>query len=106
MLLVETWNWQSVLDAGIALLYVGVLSSAVAFSLQVVGMRTAPASHAAIILSFEAVFAAIGGWWLLNEYLTLTELIGCALILFGGLVSQLKVFLKKSAAIDHPQGVN
>ncbi len=106
MLLVETWNWQAVLDAGVALLYVGVLSSGVAFSLQVVGMRTAPASHAAIILSFEAVFAAIGGWWFLSEYLTLTELIGCALILFGGLVSQLKVFLKKSAVIEHPQGVN
>ncbi len=106
MLMVETWNWQAVLNAGIALLYVGVLSSGVAYSLQVVGMRTAPASHAAIILSFEAVFAAIGGWWLLSEYLTLTEMIGCALILFGGLVSQLKVFLKKSSAIDHPQGVN
>lgn len=106
MLLVETWNWQSVLDAAVDLLFVGVLSSGVAFSLQVVGMRTAPASHAAIILSFEAVFAAVGGWLLLNEYLTLVELIGCALILFGGLFSQLKVFLKKSAPIEHPQGVN
>jgi drug/metabolite transporter (DMT)-like permease len=106
MLLVETWNWQAVLNAGIALLYVGVLSSGVAFSLQVVGMRTAPASHAAIILSFEAVFAAIGGWWWLHEHLTLLELIGCALILLGGLVSQLKVFLKTSPAIEHPRGVN
>jgi len=89
----------------VALLYVGVLSSGMAFSLQVVAMRTAPASHAAIILSFEAVFAAIGGWWLLEEYLTTPEMIGCALILIGGLVSQLKLLLKKQA-IPHPDGVN
>jgi drug/metabolite transporter (DMT)-like permease len=57
-------------------------------------MRTAPASHTALILSFEAVFAAIGGWWLLNEYLTPIELVGCGLILMGGLVSQFKAFLK------------
>jgi drug/metabolite transporter (DMT)-like permease len=104
----EVWNWQGILDAGVALLYVGVLSSSVAFCLQVVGQRTAPASHAAIILSFESVFAAFGGWWLLEEYLTQPELIGCGLILAGGLVSQLKVLLKQSAGdpIQHPHGVN
>lgn len=105
MLCLEVWDWQAVLKAGVALLYVGVLSSGMAFSLQVIAMRTAPASHAAIILSFEAVFAAIGGWWLLDEYLTTSELIGCALILIGGLVSQLKLLLKKQA-IPHPDGVN
>jgi len=57
-------------------------------------MRTAPTSHAALILSFEAIFAAIGGWWLLGEYLTTTELIGCGLILTGGLLSQLKLFIR------------
>jgi drug/metabolite transporter (DMT)-like permease len=72
-----------------------------------VSMRTAPPSHTALILSFEAVFAAIGGWWLLDEYLTTPELIGCGLILSGGLVSQLKVLLKGSGdVIEHPRGVN
>jgi drug/metabolite transporter (DMT)-like permease len=104
----EAWDWQGILDAGVALLYVGVLSSGVAFCLQVVGQRTAPASHAAIILSFESVFAAVCGWWLLNEYLTQPELIGCGLIMAGGLVSQLKLLLKQSAGepIQHPHGVN
>ena len=70
-------------------------------------MRTAPASHTALILSFEGVFAAIGGWWLLDEYLTTPELIGCPLILSGGLIYQLKVLLKVSGdAIEHPRGVN
>lgn len=104
----ESWDWQGILGAGVALLYVGVMSSGVAFCLQVVGQRTAPASHASIILSFESVFAALCGWWLLDEYLTDPELIGCGLILAGGLMSQLKVLLKKSAGdpIVHPHGVN
>ena len=103
MVIFEVWDWESVKAATVSLLFVGVLSSGVGFSLQVIGMRTAPASHTALILSFEAVFAAIGGWWLLNEYLTAKELIGCGLILAGGLVSQLKIFLKSPKdAIQHP----
>lgn len=104
----ESWDWQGIVDAGAALLYVGVMSSSVAFCLQVVGQRTAPASHASIILSLEAVFAALCGWWILDEYLTDPELIGCGLILAGGLVSQLKVLLKQSPGdpIVHPHGVN
>ena len=104
----EGWNWQGIQDAMVALLYVGVLSSAVGFCLQVVGQRTAPASHTAIILSFESVFAAFCGWWLLDEYLTQTEFIGCGLILAGGLVSQLKLLFKQSSGepIQHPHGVN
>lgn len=91
----ESWNWQGLKQAGGALLYVGVMSSAVAFYLMALGLRTAPASHGAIILSFEAVFAAFCGWWLLEEYLTRVEMLGCAFILAGGLVSQLKVLLDR-----------
>lgn len=94
MLIFETWDWQAVKAATTDLLFVGVLSSGVAFTLQVVAMRTAPASHAALILSLEAVVAAIGGWGLLNQYLTEPELIGCALILAGGLVAQFKLFMQ------------
>ena len=101
MVIFDVWDWQSVKAAAVSLLFVGVLSSGVGFSLQAIGMRTAPASHTALILSFEAVFAAIGGWWLLNEYLTTTELMGCGLILVGGLVSQLKTFLKSPRDTMH-----
>jgi drug/metabolite transporter (DMT)-like permease len=90
------------------LLYVGVLSSAVGFTLQVVGQRTAPSSHTAIILSFEAMFAALCGWLILDEMLTQPELIGCALILAGGLMSQLKSLLTPTPGepIQHPHGTN
>ncbi len=111
MLLTEVWDWNAVRDAATSLLFVGVLSSSIGFSLQVIGMRTAPASHTALLLSFEAVFAAIGGWWLLSESLTPTELVGCGLVLMGGLASNLKCSLslpktrcsvvKVSYLIDH-----
>lgn len=94
----ESWNWQGLRDAAGALLYVGIMSSAIAFYLMAVGLRGAPASHGAIILSFEAIFAALGGWWLLNEHLTQVEMLGCAFILAGGLVSQLKLFLNTETA--------
>jgi drug/metabolite transporter (DMT)-like permease len=103
MVIFEVWDWEAVKAAAVPLLFVGVLSSGVGFSLQVIGMRTAAASHTALILSFEAVFAAIGGWWLLDEYLSNTELIGCGLILAGGLASQLKLFLRSPGeTIQHP----
>lgn len=103
MVIFEVWDWEAVKAAAVPLLFVGVLSSGVGFSLQVIGMRTAAASHTALILSFEAVFAAIGGWWLLDEYLSTTELIGCGLILAGGLASQLKLFLRSPGeTIQHP----
>ncbi|MCK4720916.1 EamA family transporter, partial [bacterium] len=59
----------------------------IAFTLQVVGQRYAPPAHAAIIMSLEAVFAVLGGWWLLSETMTSRGILGCVLMLFGMLVS-------------------
>jgi drug/metabolite transporter (DMT)-like permease len=71
------------------LLYGSFLSVGLAYTLQVVAQRTADPSHAVIILSLEGVFAAIGGWLVLDESLPLRGVIGCCLILGGTLVSQL-----------------
>ena len=71
------------------ILYGGLLSVGVAYTLQVVAQRDAPPAHAAIILSLETVFAALGGWLLLNEILSGRGLIGCALMFAGMLLSQL-----------------
>jgi drug/metabolite transporter (DMT)-like permease len=57
--------------------------------LQVVGQRTAPPTHAAILLSMESPFAAIAGALLIAERLSAREYLGCALMLAGILVSQL-----------------
>jgi drug/metabolite transporter (DMT)-like permease len=73
-----------------AILYGGLCSVGIAYTLQVVGQRATPPAHAAILLSFEAVFAALTGGWLLGEVLGRRELLGCGLMLIGIIVSQVR----------------
>lgn len=86
---VETISWQAIVDTAIPLLYAGVMSTSIAFTLQVIAQRHAPPAHAAIILSLEGVFALIGGWLLLGEQMSGKGLWGCGLMLAGMLISQL-----------------
>jgi drug/metabolite transporter (DMT)-like permease len=88
-LIFEEIQLQSIIAAGPAILYGGVFGVAIGFTLQVVAQKDAIASHAAIILSLEAVFAAIAGAWLLGESLELRGYFGCALMFTGMLVAQL-----------------
>ena len=79
----------SIVAALPALLYGGVIGVGLANTLQVVTQRSAIPSHAAIIFSLEAVFAAMFGAWLLGESLSLKAYLGCALMLTGMLLAQL-----------------
>jgi drug/metabolite transporter (DMT)-like permease len=88
-LIFEEIQWQSIIAAGPAILYGGVFGVAIGFTLQVVAQKDAIASHAAIILSLEAVFAAIAGALLLGETLELRGYFGCALMFAGMLLAQL-----------------
>ena len=72
-----------------ALLYGGLFSVGVGYTLQVVAQRHAIASHAAVILSLEAVFAAIAGALFLDESLTTRGYLGCMLMFIGMLTAQL-----------------
>lgn len=72
----------------IPILYGGLMSVGVAYTLQVVAQRDARPAPAAIILSLEAVFAALTGWLMLGEILTTQAVIGCALMLCGMIWSQ------------------
>jgi drug/metabolite transporter (DMT)-like permease len=74
--------------AALPILYGGLLSVGVAYTLQVIAQRDAPPSHAAIILSLETVFAALAGWLWLNEALSGRGLAGGALMFVGMLWSQ------------------
>jgi drug/metabolite transporter (DMT)-like permease len=77
------------LEAGLVpLLYAGFGSVGIAYTLQVVGQRGVPPGPAALILSLETVFAAIGGGLLLGETLGPRELLGCALMLVGMVLAQ------------------
>ena len=88
-LFVETITLNAIRQAAVPIFYGGVISVGAGYTLQVVVQRKAHPAHAAILLSLESAFAALGGWWLLNEYLTLRGMIGCGLMLAGMLISQL-----------------
>lgn len=88
-LLLETISLEGILEAWAPILYTGIMSVGVGYTLQVVGQRHARPADAAIILSLEAVFAVVGGWMLLGEQLSTRGLFGCALMLAGILISQL-----------------
>ena len=90
--LIESFSLQALHQAALPILYGGLLSVGVAYTLQVVAQRNTKAAHAAIILSLEAVFAALGGWIILGETLNNRGLIGCALMLAGMLSSQTRTY--------------
>jgi drug/metabolite transporter (DMT)-like permease len=85
----EDISWDALVRAIWPILYGGILSSGVAFTFQVMAQRNTHPAHASIIMSLEAVFAAIGGWLILNEILSMRGLMGCGLMLGGMLLSQL-----------------
>jgi drug/metabolite transporter (DMT)-like permease len=87
--MVETIRVADLMAAALPILYGGVLSVGVAYTLQVVAQRHAHPAHAAILLSLEAVFAAVGGWLVLGEVMSVRGLFGCLLMFTGMLVSQL-----------------
>ncbi|WP_150641669.1 DMT family transporter [Pseudomonas fluorescens] len=88
-LVFETFQWNAIIAAGPAIVYGGMIAVGIGYTLQVIAQKDAIASHAAIIFSLEAVFAAIAGAWLLDESLQLRGYFGCALMLTGMLVAQL-----------------
>lgn len=89
---IETLSLDAILQAAVPILYGGLGSVGIAYTLQVIAQRDAHPAHSAIILSLEGVFAAIGGWLLLNEMLSLRALFGCTLMLSGMLLSELSGF--------------
>jgi len=88
-IVIELITWDMIKQTAIPLLYAGVMSTGIAYTLQVVAQQHAHSSHAAIILSLEGAFAVLGGWLLLDEYLTTRGLVGCGLMLTGMFLSQL-----------------
>lgn len=92
---IETVTLSSILQAGIPILYGGLISVGVAYTLQVVVQKTANPAHAAIIMSLETVFAAFGGWLMLDEHLSARALFGCVLMLCGMIFAQLNDWLFK-----------
>ncbi|NPV91659.1 MAG: DMT family transporter [Firmicutes bacterium] len=93
----ETVSLNGILAALVPILYGGLCSVGIAYTLQIVGQKNASPAHAAIILSMETVFGALGGYLILSETLGSREIVGCALMLTGMLLSQLYIIKPKKA---------
>ncbi len=97
-LFLESFTWRDILSAWVPLLYTGVVSSGVGYTLQILGQRTVNPTVASLILSPESVFAALAGWAILGQALSLRELFGCALVFVAVILAQLPS--KKGRAIN------
>ena len=95
-----TLSLSAILDAKWALLYCGALSVAGGFTLQVVGQKGADPTYAAIILSTESAFSAIGGAIFGVDSIAIAGYVGCALMFLGIVFSQIKLGAKKSRSAE------
>ena len=85
----ETITIINILNESISIIYAGVLSGGIAFTLQIYAQKNISPAPAAIIFSLEGVFATIAAWIILNQILGFVNIIGCVLILGGVLFSQI-----------------
>ena len=88
-LVFETFHLDQVILASGAILYAGIVSVGIAFTLQVIAQKKVDPSQAAIILNLEAVFAVLAGWLFFTEVLTTKEWLGCGLMFLGMILSQI-----------------
>lgn len=88
MMLFEKPAIGPLLNAWFPIFFAGVLSMGVAYTLQIMGQITVPPAAASMIMSMESVFAALSGWLILHEVLSVTELLGCTLVFSAVLLSQ------------------
>lgn len=91
MFIFESTSWNGILKASVPLAYGGLISVGIAYTLQVVSQQYVEPSKATIILSFETVFAAIGGFIILNESFTERNIIGIIFMFAGILIVQIKI---------------
>lgn len=85
MFLFEAPDMALILQAWVPVLYAGVLSCGVAYTLQILGQKGMNPTVASLILSLESVVSVIAGWAILDQKLTGRELLGCALM-FGAII--------------------
>ena len=89
MLFVETPTIENIMAAAMPILYAGVLSSGVAYTLQIVGQKHVPPAAASILLSLESVFGVIGGALFHGEVMSKREYLGCVIVFAAVILSQI-----------------
>ena len=76
-------------DAIITILYAGIMSCGIAYTLQIIGQNGLNPTVASLIMSLESTFSVIGGWLILNEHLILREILGCVLVFIAICLAQI-----------------
>ncbi len=87
--LFENPTWDAVRTCAIPLIYAGVFSGGVGYTLQILAQRDAEPAIASLLMSLESVFAVLAGWVILGDALSLRELMGCMLMMGGIVLAQL-----------------
>lgn len=95
MLIFEDFDINEVLKMSIPILYSGVLSGGVAFTLQIIGQKFTPPALAAMLMSLESTFSVIADWIIRGNKMSARELIGCAVMFSAIILAQLPVGAKK-----------
>ena len=97
-LIFETVDLSVIWNAKLEILYAGILSSGIAYTLQIVAQKSADPTSATLIMSLESVFAVFSGWIVLGESLSLKELIGCILVFLAVILAQIQFPARKKKA--------
>ena len=99
-------DWAGAAQSWIAIVYAGVCSAGVAYTLQVIGQQLVPPTRASVIMSLESFFSAVGGALLLGEIMTTRAYLGWALIFAGTILAQLPIDQLLHAAKRKPADVS
>ncbi len=91
MFLYETPTWSSIVACKTPILYAGILTCGVAYTLQIFGQKYTAPVIASLILCLESVFAVLGGAMILNETMTIKETLGCVLMITAVILSEIKI---------------
>ena len=82
-------SWTSISACAVPLLYAGVMSCGIAYTLQILGQRNFNPTIASLLMSLESTFAVLGGWLLLGEQLSARQLVGCAIMFVAIILAQI-----------------
>lgn len=91
----ENPQWEAVRASWVEIVYSGIISGGIGYTLQIVGQKTTKPAVASIVISLESVFAALAGWVILSERLSIKELFGCILVFVAVILAQVSGFAKK-----------
>lgn len=79
----------NIVKAAVPILYAGVMSNGIAYTLQIIGQKYTKPAVASIVMSLESVFAVLAGWLILHEVLSIREAVGCVLVFAAVIIAQI-----------------